>query len=65
MTIVCRTNAWGAGCGHPVANHDQRQMRPCCCCSGRHNDPRHVQACDACTQLHRERRVRMGWEEDA
>lgn len=60
--LACTTTRYGPGCGHPVSEHDQDQTRACCCCTGRHNDPSHVATCFPCSEMHRKRRVRMGWE---
>lgn len=64
MSAYCQSTRYGRGCGHPVADHDQRQSRDCCCCSGRHNDPRHVDGCVACSVMHAKRHLRPGATND-
>lgn len=52
---VCKSTRYGPGCGHPTGDHDQNPARECCCCTGRHNDPHHVQGCLDCAVLHAKR----------
>lgn len=47
-TVTCRTTRYGAGCGHPVTEHDGKPERTCCCCNRQHNDPDHAANCLDC-----------------
>lgn len=46
--VICKSTRNGAGCGHPVTDHDGGAHRDCCCCNGQHNDPSHADACIHC-----------------
>lgn len=60
--VVCRSNGWGGACMHPVGDHVGEGKTPntdCCCCTGRHNDPAHVDTCLDCSIMHGKRQVRI------
>lgn len=62
MTAVpCKSNRWGAGCGHNTTDHlgPDSPNGDCCCCTGRHNDAAHVDTCLDCSILHGKRQVRL------
>lgn len=58
--VLCRSTRNGAGCGHPVGDHDGDRSRTCCCCNWQHNDPAHSRGCVECHVRAVKARMRPG-----